>query len=93
MIRNEPAKPTIQLVERDGDLYYPPNPAREYRPNEYLILVHRYPEGDCDTITWPLGRRDSVNLPRCLFDDRECGIINDQEVLLPDGTSAWGVRP
>jgi hypothetical protein len=79
----------IQLISRDGSLYYPPNPRREWRPDEPLILVHRYPAGDCDTIAWPLRSKDRENLPRCLFDDRECGLIQDEEVLLPDGSSAW----
>lgn len=77
----------IQLIAKDGDLYYPPNPDREWLPNEDLILVHRYPEGDADCIHWPNPNRK--NLHACLFNDRECGIIDDQEVLLPDGTSAW----
>lgn len=77
----------MKLLAIDGDLYYPPNPSREYLPNHPLILLIRYPEGDCDTIEWP--NPDRENLHTCLFNDRECGTIQDEEVLLPDGTSAW----
>lgn len=80
-------KPTIQLITIDGDLYYPPNSNREWMPDENLILICVYDAGDCDTISWPNPNRK--NLGQCLFDDRECGVIDDQEVLLPDGTSAW----
>lgn len=81
----------IQLVVIDNELYYPPNPNREHRPAENLILLHRYPEGDCDAIKWPLTATSKKILPSCLFDDRECGHIDDQEVLLPDGRSAWSI--
>jgi hypothetical protein len=77
----------IQLIAIDGYLHYPPNPEREYRPDEEIILLHRYPEGDCDCVRWP--NPDMKILKSCLFDDRECGVIEDG-VILPDGTE---VRP
>jgi hypothetical protein len=46
-----------------------------------------YDAGDCDCIQWP--NPDRENLHRALYGDRECGLIDDEEVLLPDGTSAW----
>jgi hypothetical protein len=79
--------PPLQLFAIDGDLYYPPDLARDWRPDDRLIVLCIYPEGDCDSIRWP--NPDRKNLHRALFDDRERGIIRDQEVLLPDGTSAW----
>ncbi len=93
----------VQLIARDGNLYYPPNPSRDHRPTEEIILLCVYDAGDCDSIAWPFGSstwsgikitperiaKDKANLQRVLFDDRECGLIEDEEVLLPDGTSAW----
>lgn len=84
----------IQLIEKDGNLYYPAGSYNSFtsveRPQEPMILLCIYDAGDCDSIEWPNPNRE--NLLRCLFGDRECGIIGDEEVLLPDGTSAWGEK-
>lgn len=67
----------ITLVEKDGDLYYP--------GEDGAILIYRYPEGDCDAISWP--NPDMKNLRGVLFDDRECGRFEDEDIIkLPDGT-------
>lgn len=84
----------IQLIAIERDLYYPSTIAKKWHDEigmeddgKPLMMVHRYPEGDVDSIHWPNPNRK--NLSACLFDDRECGLIGDEEVLLPDGTSAW----
>lgn len=80
----------IQLVVVDGALYYPGSMGDKFpygRVGEQQPLLVRYPEGDCDRIKWPNPNREA--LQTCLFDDRECGVLDDVEVLLPDGTSAW----
>jgi hypothetical protein len=57
-----------------------------YREDRLCILVYRYPEGDCDTISWPNPNED--HLRSCLFDARETGMIpgDTRKVLLPDGS-------
>jgi hypothetical protein len=50
------------------------------------ILIVKYPEGDCDTITFPFGKDDRKNLASALFDAYECGELNERIVLLPDNT-------
>jgi hypothetical protein len=80
----------VQLIAVDGRLYYPGDPKRDQcavKPGDSVPLLCVYDQGDCDDISWPDPNRD--NLHRALFDDRECGLIDDEEVLLPDGTSAW----
>jgi hypothetical protein len=50
------------------------------------ILIYRYPDGDCDTIGWPLRDDQRGLLASALFDERECGTIPQVEsVFLPDG--------
>ena len=69
----------IQLTVQDSDLYV----------GDRLLLV-RYEEGDCDTISWPfLEKKDEENLEAALFDAREIGSVpaDTQTVLLPDGSS------
>jgi hypothetical protein len=73
----------IQLVAINGWLHYPPNPERHDRPDENIILIHIYQEGD-SLIRWP--NPDMEALKFCLFDDWECGTISNDKVLLPDGT-------
>lgn len=80
----------IQLIVRDGSLYYPGDPRRDIaavEPGAAVPVLCVYDAGDCDSIVWPNPNCD--NLHRALFDDRECGLIGDEEVILPDGTSAW----
>jgi hypothetical protein len=51
------------------------------------VLVFRYPEGDCDTIPWPMKKEHRPMLALCLYDDREIGVIPDvPSVILPDGS-------
>lgn len=62
-----------RLTVSHGNLYYGDN-----------LIVCRYPEGDCDTIHWPMRRKDRENLISALFDMRECGEV-ESPVVLPDG--------
>ena len=81
---------SVQLIVRHGVLYYPGDPKRDasaVSPGAPVPLLCVYAAGDCDCVKWPNPNRE--NLQRALFDDRECGIIDDEEVLLPDGSSAW----
>lgn len=76
---------TIQLVNKDGDLYYPSSVVNEYDDRD-IIILRIYDAGDCDTIHWPFIEKDEENLRRALFDDREMGYHDDGDViLLPDG--------
>jgi hypothetical protein len=50
------------------------------------ILLHRYPEGDCDSINWPLRDKDRDNLRATLYGEFECGNLTERTVILPDGT-------
>jgi hypothetical protein len=60
------------------------------------ILLCRYPEGDVDSISWPMPANDDANnwqsmLRSALYDARETGIIpNVAAVVLPDG-SEFGI--
>lgn len=91
------------LVAHDGDLYYPRAAIKDtafeelfselcsgFAPDDgSVIIVHRYPDGDADTIPWPMVRdRDKWlrALRAAIFDDRETGLIGDQQFFLPDGT-------
>ena len=80
----------VQLIVKDGRLCYPGDARRDewaVHPGDPVPVLCRYPEGDYDQIAWPKPNRK--NLHRALYDDRESGLISDEEVLLPDGTSAW----
>lgn len=87
----------LQLVAIDGTLYMPAcvldhydmidqakgtlDPNRTHGP----IMLFRYPEGDCDTLSWPLSDT-SEQLAVIVSDMRECGWIEDSDVvLLPNG--------
>lgn len=65
------------------DLYLPINDPEN--GNEVILLV-RYPEGDCDCINWPFEGKDRRNLASALFDEYEMGFLKERTVLLPDGT-------
>lgn len=77
----------VTLMAANGNLYFPPDGRREWHPNERLILVHRYPEGDCDTVPWPLKTaKHHEMLKACLFDAVETGLLRTGDaVYLPDG--------
>jgi hypothetical protein len=80
----------VQLIERFGSLYYPGDPRRDcaaVEPGAAVPVLVIYDAGDCDGVEWPNPNRDKLH--RALYDDRERGLIGDEEVLLPDGTSAW----
>ena len=49
-----------------------------------VVIVYRYPQGDCDTVSWPSPNVDQ--LIEVLDDHRETGVLlTDDIVLLPDG--------
>lgn len=52
------------------------------------IVLCVYPEGDCDSIPWPMPKKAHKNLTSALFDMRETGELpaDTRSVLLPDGT-------
>lgn len=80
----------VTLIVKEGRLYYPGDARRDHcavRPGAPVPVLCVYDAGDCDMIAWPNPNRE--NLHHALFDDRECGLIGDEEVMLPDGTSAW----
>lgn len=62
-----------KLINRSGDLYLNDD-----------ILIYRYINGDCDTISWPNPKPH--HLASVLFDAFECGDLRSRTVLLPDGT-------
>ncbi len=61
-----------KLTAKNGDLCL----------NGY-VLVYRYKEGDCDTISWP--NPDRKQLASILYDEIECGNLTERVVLLPNG--------
>ena len=71
----------IKLNEDHGNLHFP-----ETKGN--MLLVVRYPEGDCDSINWPFqSKKDASNLENALFDEREMGNVpsDTRFVVLPCG--------
>ena len=48
------------------------------------MLLIRYPEGDCDRISWP--NPDLPALARALYDEYEMGNLDSRIVLLPYAT-------
>ena len=74
----------IQLIAKDKTLYYPETVVDALgKPSPIVLCI--YDAGDCDTICWP--HPNLENLKRALFDDRECGVFDDIDViLLPDNT-------
>ena len=82
----------VQLFVCGGSLFIPSSAMdqenREWFGDDGAILVCRYPDGDVDTIAYPLESdawRD--RLRSALFDARECGKIpgDSQAVELPNG--------
>lgn len=74
---------TIRLISKNGELFYPETVLDQYgEPSPIVLCV--YPQGDCDSISWP--RPNMKNLQRALFNDRECGLFDDADVIeLPNG--------
>ena len=65
-----------KLIDKDGTLYL---------TNDDILIV-RYNAGDCDTIPFPLRTKEHRrNLASALFDEYECGTINERIVMLPNG--------
>lgn len=94
----------IQLIVDDNTLYWPPEIYDEFdKLNPSLIdhsvrkvgpiFLHRYPEGDCDTVPWPWNNVTEDKKSRYMgtviyncYDARETGMIPaDAIVLLPNG--------
>lgn len=83
----------VRLVARDGKLFIPSSAMdqenRDWFGDEGAILVYCYPEGDVDTISYPLSPSGSWRpmLRSCLLDARECGRLpaDSQAVELPNG--------
>lgn len=74
----------IKLENKDGTLYYPPSVVPEFGELG-LIVLRIHDAGNCDTIKWPMRKKDRENLPAALFDDRESGLIPDNAyVVTPD---------
>lgn len=74
----------LKLVAKDGKLYFPQE-VKDSFGNVGPILICVYDQGDCDLIEWP--DYNLANLICVLFDERECGTINCDEVMLPDGST------
>jgi hypothetical protein len=52
------------------------------------MLLCIYEAGDCDSAPWPMTTIQHRRiLARALFDERECGDLTGDTVILPDGTS------
>jgi|15BtaG_2_1085339.scaffolds.fasta_scaffold00099_51 hypothetical protein len=50
------------------------------------ILLYRYEEGDCDTIAWPLRKKQHSQLAGALYAEMMCGEIDEYaNVILPNG--------
>lgn len=50
------------------------------------MIVYQYPEGDADTVSWPLTDNDRKLLARALYGEYEMGNLTERTVILPDGT-------
>lgn len=68
-----------RLINKNGSLYI------KGVDGEDMILLHRYPEGDCDRISWPLAQGDDKLLESCLFDEGNMDRVAAGPVFLPDG--------
>lgn len=79
-----------QLQAREGDLWLPIQPSRDMysiASEGAILLVKRYPAGDCDTVPWPLQTANHRRrLAEVLYDAREMGYLDGDSILLPDGT-------
>jgi hypothetical protein len=84
--------PTIRLLSIDGTLYFPYGGHTwgdlTPRADEPALLIRYYPEGDVDTIPWPMDERHTERLAIALFDQRECNAYfpGDALIELPDGS-------
>jgi hypothetical protein len=83
---------TIQLINRDGTLYFP---FGIYEKDDPSLLIYHYDAGDVDTCSWPMGESEYYDLDKqrrilagALYGERECNphFPMDATILLPDGT-------
>lgn len=73
----------ITLVVKDGTLYFPKTVVSGLG-YKGPILLHRYPDGDCDTVSWP--NPNLKHLRSELFDAVETGDISEKTIVrLPNG--------
>lgn len=73
--------PHDAIVEQDLKTWWTSSEGKPENP----ALVYRYPEGDCDILSWPNPNFD--HLRSVLFDAREEGLIDTVDAVeLPDGT-------
>lgn len=90
---------TYRLIDRQGALYFPhggmPAPAIGAEwvytglKDEPKLLLHVYPEGDCDRTPWPLSSDEDRKILACaLYGERECNEFfkTPSTIELPDGT-------
>lgn len=86
----------IQLINSEGRLHIPHSAITDKLMAEFYrtaascpdpILICRYPDGDYDTVRWPMKAKHTKTLAKALYDSREMGLIpDDHAVLLPDAT-------
>ena len=82
----------LNLIAYDGDLYTPESAIvceelrKHYNGDVRCILLHRYSDGDVDTIAWPSPNEEQLR--SCLYDLRETGMIpsDTKSAELPDGS-------
>lgn len=64
------------------------------RDEDQLILLHIYPEGDCDYCNWPFeSEEDKKRLAYTLFDEGNMDRLQPGVVFLPDGEVFGEVVP
>lgn len=81
----------VTLVVENGKLHTKHSDITDSAMREFFssdpVLVFRYPEGDGDSIPWPMKKKHRKMLASCLYDDREMGVIPYvPSVILPDGS-------
>ena len=73
-------KTVVRLLKKSGDLYVPSD--EEYGG----LLIHRYRDGDCDTIGFPLEKGTEHKLASALYAEMMCSDLPEDAVIeLPDG--------
>lgn len=81
----------ITLIAEDGRLCTPLDAVQDPDLKEFFsgnpAVIYHHPEGDHDSIPWPMLPEHKRMLASALYDDIECGTIPpDRTVILPDGT-------
>lgn len=85
---------TYRLIDRQGALYFPhggltESAGWERTKDQPDLLLHAYPEGDCDVALWPLTSDEDRKILACaLYGERECNEFfkSPSTIELPDGT-------